>query len=115
VFGADEPVRLLARQVLLLYAAIQVVDALATVAIGSLMGAGDTRFVMILSVGTAWLVKLPVASLLVFGLGMGVLGAWLGMTAEIVALMAFALWRVRGRAWLDHGEPEPEARPATAK
>lgn len=100
VFGAEAEVHAIARQVLLLAAAIQVFDAVATVALCVIGGAGDTRFAMVASVGAAWLVKVPVAVVLVRGMHLGAVGAWLGLAAEIAVLAVVATWRVRGSAWL---------------
>jgi MATE family multidrug resistance protein len=84
-------------------AAFQLADALVMVGIGSLTGAGDTRFVMVLTVAGGWLVMLPVAWLFVFALDLGAVGAWLGLVFEISVLAVIATWRVRGSAWLEHG------------
>jgi multidrug resistance protein, MATE family len=105
VFRALPEVHALARSVLLLYASFQVIDAVATVVFGALGGAGDTRFVMRVSVFAAWTVKLPVSLALVLGGDLGVLGAWLGIAAEIGFLAAVGTWRARGSGWL--------SRPAT--
>ena len=102
IFGADDDVRRIARDILILYATVQVVDAVGAVTLGALSGAGDTRFVMVLNVAAAWLVKLPVGCALVLGLGLGALGAWIGVACEIMVVTAMALWRVRGSAWLSH-------------
>jgi multidrug resistance protein, MATE family len=111
-FGAEAAVQSVARDLLIVAAAFQLFDALAMVGIGSLTGAGDTRFVMVMSVAGGWLVQLPLAWLLIFGLDLGAVGGWLGLTMEIVALGAIATWRVRGSAWLQHralgDEPESQ-------
>ena len=120
VFKAAPEVAEIAVALMAVAAAFQLADALAMVGIGSLTGAGDTRFVMMMSVGAGWLIQLPVAWLLVFGLGLGAVGAWLGLVFEIGVLAVIATWRVRGSAWLEHGvagaeqEPVPEAAVAAA-
>jgi MATE family multidrug resistance protein len=108
VFGAEATVQALARQVLLLYAAIQVFDALAVVGLGALGGAGDTRFVLWLSVGMAWGVKIPVATVLVRSFGWGVVGAWSGLAVELLCLTVVVWARLSGRAWLRQLEPSVE-------
>jgi Na+-driven multidrug efflux pump len=117
-FGAEPEVAALALPVILLYASLQVIDGVGVVTMGALTGAGDTRFVMRVTVGAAWALKLPVAALGVW-LGLGVLGAWLGVGVEIVGVTALALARASGRAWLDAPIPAPAAAvtataPATA-
>ena len=100
IFGADPVVADIARDTLLIAAALQVMDAVATVALGSLAGAGDTRFVMVATVGANWLCKVPVSTALVVGAGLGAPGAWLGLMFEIAVLAAVAGSRVRGTRWL---------------
>ncbi len=100
VFGAEPRVASIARDTLLVAAAMQVLDAVATVALGTLSGAGDTRFVMVLTVTATWFAKLPLAAALVVGLGLGAPGAWLGITLEIAVLALVAGLRVRGTRWL---------------
>lgn len=92
-------VEAVAIRVLMLAAAIQVFDAVATTALHALNGAGDTRFTLVVTVGAAWLVKLPVAGALVW-LGWGAVGAWTGLAAEIVCLSFVLGLRIRGAGWL---------------
>lgn len=100
VFGASATVVAIARPIVVLYAAMQTLDGMLIVAIGALSGAGDTRFVLRLTVLAAWFVKLPVAVALVRGLELGAFGAWVGIGAEIAAMLVAAGWRARGGAWL---------------
>ena len=100
-FGATEAVMEIARQVLLLAALIQIFDAFAMVALGSLAGAGDTRFVATITVFASWAIKIPLAVVLIVYGDLGALGAWLGMAVEIVFLAAVGCWRVRGATWLE--------------
>ncbi len=104
-FGADAEVVAIGRRLLYVGAAFQVFDAVATVAMCSLSGAGDTRFAMFASVGSAWLVKAPLAVLFCGPLAMGAVGAWLALMIEIAVLAALLLWRVASGRWL--GAPEP--------
>lgn len=100
VFGAEEEVLHVGTSLLMVAAFFQVFDAVALVALGSLRGAGDTRWPMFVCVATAWLIKLPVGVLLAIPLGFGAAGAWMGLTVEIIVLAALAVWRVRGDQWL---------------
>jgi len=106
VFGAEPAVMEIARQVLMLAAFIQLFDAFAMVALGSLGGAGDTRFVAVITVFAAWVIKIPLAVVLIVYADLGALGAWLGIAVEILFLAVVACWRVRGATWLEHDSEE---------
>lgn len=100
VFGAEPAVAEIARQTLLVAAALQLVDAVATVALGSLAGAGDTRFVFVITVASTWFVKVPLCLLFVVGMELGAVGAWTSLAFEVAALALVAALRIRGDAWL---------------
>ncbi|MFT7579259.1 MAG: MATE family multidrug resistance protein [Myxococcota bacterium] len=88
--------------VTLLYiaAAFQITDAYLMAGSGVLNGASDTRFVMLMSMVTAWAVKLPLAYVLADTLGFGAVGAWIGLTGEIVIETMLVRWRIRKAPWL---------------
>jgi len=94
-FHPTPEVAVIGRKILLIAAAFQIVDAFATVGLGSLNGAGDTRFVMVISFVSAWMVKMPLVVGLAWGLGWGAPGAWLGLTGEIALIAALSVWRIR--------------------
>jgi len=67
---------------------------------GALQGAGDTRMPALISVGTFWVFRLPLAYLLAIVLGYGATGAWIAMSSTTClsgALMAcwfkWGTWR----------------------
>ena len=65
----------------------------------ALRGAGDTR-VPVLFTWIGFLgVRIPLAYLLTQEAGMGLLGAWVAMTADIYVRGAFFLWRFAGGRW----------------
>lgn len=101
-FGASPEVELIALDLMRLAAVFQLFDAVAMVSFFALQGAGDSRFTMITSVASAWLIKLPLGAALALG-GLGAAGAWIGLTVELVVLAALGLWRFRTRAWLNAG------------
>ncbi len=49
---------------------------------GALQGAGDTKITMWISIVCYWIIRLPLAWMLVVGLGMGASGAWISMAAS---------------------------------
>jgi MATE family multidrug resistance protein len=106
MFAPSPDVVAVARQLLLIAAAVQLFDGLATVAYSALAGAGDTRFTMLWNGVICWFVKLPLAWCLAIPLGLGATGAWLGLSAEIVALAAVGVWRIYSGAWLRAVRPQ---------
>ncbi len=103
LFSPAPDVLEIAVQLMLIAAAFQLFDAVAMVAQGALNGAGDTRSTLLFGVGTMWLVNLPTGWFLALHLGLGAVGAWLALTAEIVTFAALVLWRVSGGAWIELG------------
>jgi MATE family multidrug resistance protein len=99
-FSATADVVEVAIGLLRIAALFQIFDAVAMVCLSALNGAGDVRFSMILTVAAAWLVKLPLGWALALPLSMGAVGAWLGLTGEIIVVAGLALWRTRGTDWL---------------
>lgn len=98
-FGAQPDVVPIARQLLLVAAAFQLIDGLATVTFFCLDGAGDTRFTLVSSIAMSWGVKLPLGVALATWGGMGAVGAWLGLTVELALLFALLGWRWRSGKW----------------
>lgn len=101
-FNAEPAVAEVAVRVLMIAAAFQLFDAVVMAVAGGLNGAGDTKWVMVVSLLCAWLIKVPFAYLLALRWGLGAPGAWLGFTVELVVLSFLLVRRVRGDAWLKH-------------
>jgi len=102
-FQNDPAVLLIGRDLLLIAAVFQIIDAIAMVSVGALNGVGDTRYTMYVSVGAAWFVLVPCTYLFGIVLGMGVIGAWMGVTAEILVLAAVLTVRFYREGWRDSG------------
>lgn len=66
-------------------------------------GAGDTRFPVLMLLGTGLAVLLPTAWLLAGWIEPPLLGAWLGMFAFMVALGFALVWRFRQGSWRNAG------------
>ncbi|MFO0744639.1 MAG: MATE family efflux transporter [Myxococcota bacterium] len=99
VFGAAPDVVAIATDVFLVAALFQVFDAFAMVGLGVLNGAGDTRFVFMAGVGFAWIVKLPIGWYLATEGGLGAVGAWWGLLAEVLAVWLIVRWRIKSGGW----------------
>ncbi len=65
-------------------AVFQLFDGLQGVATGVLRGLGDTRTPMLWNLGAHWAIGLPIACLLAFGLGLGVIGLWWGLSTGLI-------------------------------
>lgn len=90
---------LLASHLLAIGALMQLAETVATVCYGALKGAGDTRFPMLVSIGTAWGVGLPCAWLLAHPLGFGPEGVYLGLCVQLLVSSALQLRRLLGDRW----------------
>jgi len=67
--------------------------AIAMVLRGALQGAGETRVPMLITVGTLWIIRLPLAWFLDKYLGYGPLGAWIAMSATtMLSGILIAVW-----------------------
>ncbi len=99
LFTRDPAVQALTVKLLYVAAAFQVFDGANAVARSVLRGTGDVRFPAIIAVSTAWLCTPPLTALLGIGLGLGALGGWLGLCAEICVGAALLWWRLERRRW----------------
>ncbi|MTH34562.1 MATE family efflux transporter [Paracoccus limosus] len=82
---------------LLFYAGLfQLMDAMQVVGLGLLRGVQDTRVPMVIAVISYWLVGIPVAYGVAFGLGVGPAGLWIGLVVGLslaAVLMMRRFWR----------------------
>lgn len=106
IFDPAPEVLAMALDLMIIAAAFQLFDAVVAVYNGVLNGSGDTRFVMLAGVATQWFVMLPIGWALAVPGELGAVGAWLGLTAEILAAAALVWWRVGRQPWLPK-EPRP--------
>ncbi len=75
----------------------QIVDGVQVVAIGCLRGLGDLRSPVLANVVGFWLLGLPVAAVLTFGLDLGPVGPWWGLVIGLAAVAAILLVVLRLR------------------
>jgi putative MATE family efflux protein len=79
---------------------IEPVFAWGIILAGGLSGAGDTRRIMLITVLSLWVVRIPLAYFLGLSRGFGPPGIWWAMNASI-CVQTFFLWRrYMGRKWL---------------
>ena len=68
---------------------------------GALRGAGDTTYPMVVNIGVAWLVFVP---LVFFATrNWGLVGAWSCFIVHVALLAGLLAVRVRGRTWIERG------------
>jgi putative MATE family efflux protein len=81
------------------------------VLLGAFRGAGNTKTAMVISICTLWVGRVGTVSLLVFGLGWGATGVWVGMAAGNTFGAAVAVpWFLRGtwkEKYIDDEETAP--------
>ncbi|MGI6643780.1 MAG: MATE family efflux transporter [Bacillota bacterium] len=66
---------------------------------GGLRGAGDTRWTLYITAIGIWGVRLGVANLLAIKMGMGLVGAWVGMALDMCTRALFVALRFRTGHW----------------
>lgn len=78
-------------------AAFQLSDGIQGVATGILRGLGDTRTPMLANIVGHWLIGLPLAAFMAFGLGWGVIGLWIGLSISLTLVggVLIGVWRRR--------------------
>ena len=79
-FTTDPEVIAVGTQLLWIAAVFQLFDGVQAVASGALRGAGDVRFAFVANVVAYWVIGLPIALFLGFGLHWGAPGLWWGLT-----------------------------------
>lgn len=99
LFTRDPQVVAMGTTLLRLVGCVQAFDALYWVCSGVFKGAGDTRWMMVVSAVYNWLVFLPLAYLLGVTYDGGVLGAWMSF-AVMVLLQGLTFWgRFKHGGW----------------
>jgi putative MATE family efflux protein len=97
MFIHDAETRELARWPMRLVGLTMPIEAMTFTFMHGLLGAGDARRVMYVSVGTQWLLFLPLAYVVGPVLGFGLFGVWLlqGTTRSLSAYLFVMMWRRR--------------------
>lgn len=80
-------------------ALFQIPLIISIVYISALRGAGDTRFPLLITLVSGFLVRLPAAYIFGIVFDGGLWGAWFGMSADMFLRAALAAWRYFGKKW----------------
>ena len=100
LFSNDPSVISLGGTVLRIEAFAEPLFAVASVVGGVLRGAGDTRWPFYISLAGMWLIRVPLAFVLIRFFDWGLTAVWLGMAADLALRGLISLWRFYKRKWL---------------
>ena len=109
LFSNDAAVIALGGRVLRIEAFAEPFFAIATVVAGVLRGAGDTRWPFYISLAGMWLMRVPIAFILINLFDWGLEAIWVGMAVDLFVRGVLCLWRFYKRTWL-HVWEQREAR-----
>lgn len=98
-FSKEFEVVRLGHNLMILGATFQGFDAVNIVLFGALRGAGDTRWILRMTVAVGYGFFIPTALFLSMYLGWGAVGAWLGATLYVVILSGLVFLRFHGEGW----------------
>jgi putative MATE family efflux protein len=101
IFIHEPSTRELARWPMRVMGLTMPIEAISFAFMHGLLGAGDARRVMMVSIGTQWFVFLPLAYLVGPFMGLGLLGVWIlqGGSRALNSFLFVRMWR--GRKWQD--------------
>jgi putative MATE family efflux protein len=99
IFTADPEVIRLGTSFLKIVAVMQVPLAITMVLEGSLKGAGDTRFLLLVTLAGMWMVRVPLSSIFSYGLGLPLVFVWSVMVVDWFTRMTILLFRYRSEHW----------------
>lgn len=113
-FTSDPEVVVLAAWLLRVSMALVLAETFCNAAWGMLQGAGDTKYPMWTMIVVTWGIGVPLSWVLTFGLGLGAVGVFASLGAQMFGAAALYVRRIRGEAWLGHSLVEarrPEVEP----
>ena len=100
LFTPDNPeVIRLGSTVLRIVAVAQPIMGMNQVLAGSLRGAGDTGYVMAITGGSAWVVRVALTYFFVGVVGLHLPGAWYAMVADLTMRSLLFRWRFKTEKW----------------
>lgn len=100
-FTSDPHIIDVGGKLLILAAVFAAFDGIGIISMGGLRGAGDTKWMMVVTVLGTYLFCLPVSYALAYPAGLGAVGAWMGATVYIILIDGVLFWRFRSEKWRD--------------
>ena len=83
----------IAALLLIVSAAFQISDGLQAVGLGGLRGLKDVRYPTIITFVAYWILALPLAYILAFPVGLGVVGVWISLSLGLTFAAVFHIVR----------------------
>lgn len=99
IISSDEQILRLTPQLLAICGVVQLPFAMSMVIRGALRGAGDTRASMFITWFSTYLIRIPLAWLFGYFLEFGLVGVWIGLSAELLFRGLLFLARFRTGKW----------------
>ena len=99
LFSRDEAVLAYSSFIIPFMAVITFLQISSTTLLGCLRGAGDTSYTAIISLISIGVVRPICGWVLCYPLGLGLLGAWLGLTVDQVLRLVLSMHRFRSGRW----------------
>lgn len=99
LFNTDQEVVSQAALMLRIVSVSEPLFALSIILSGTLQGAHDVRYPMLVSLFCMWCVRVPLSPLLVYKAGLGLAGVWIAMSADLVLRGALCALRWRSGKW----------------
>ena len=99
LFTSDARVVAYGAPCLRLVAWAQPLQAFSMVLAGALRGAGDTRWTMIITTGSIWLLRIPLSYLFGIVLNLGLIGVWMGNALDSMIRGLAVTWRYCTGRW----------------
>ena len=100
LFSNDPAVIALGSTMLRIEAFAEPFFAIANVVGGVLRGAGDTKWPFYISLAGMWIIRVPVAFVLINVFGWGLHAVWVGMAIDLGLRGILSLWRFYRKGWL---------------
>lgn len=101
LFSKETHIISLTSQLMIVTAFIQIFQTSSTVIAGCLRGAGDTKYVALIMILCVTLIRPVCTFIIVRGVGMGLVGAWIAILIDICVRLACGYFRFAGSKWVD--------------
>lgn len=100
MFFQEEEIVLIGVEIMRVMVIIVLLQVAQVIYMGCLRGAGDVRFTMIASTISVTIVRPGMSYILCYGLGMGIIGIWLGVVADQICRFILTNWRFKSGVWI---------------